>query len=185
MTQERPTIESLQNQVRKLTRGLNSAKQQLESVTAERLSTARELKIVVEQIEASREQLTAANREMLYTRNEITEVREQLRQVKIDLEELLSCIDIPIVMVGRDLRIRRFTKGASTALKLSASHLGRPLHEATSISNLDQLLTDLTYRLESQEREILTSDGRRFLLRIKPYHADNTAEGLVMMLSET
>jgi two-component system CheB/CheR fusion protein len=184
MTRPRPTINSLQHQIRTLTRKLNSSTRQLESVTAERLANAEELKAVIEQIEACHEQITSANREMLQLRNEVINADARLQNVIAELTELLNCIDVPIVLVGKDLRIRRFTKGASKRLKLSKSHVGRPVEEGISIPNVNRLVAEAIDSRESHEGNIMALDGRVYSLRIQPYQRKNTAQGAVLTLIE-
>ena len=56
------------------------------------------------------EELTTLNEELRHTNVELGEVNN-------DLLNLLRSVNIPVVMVGRDLRIRRFTPAAQKTLQ--------------------------------------------------------------------
>ena len=51
----------------------------------------------------------------------------ELQQMNNDLINLLSSMNIPIVMLGNDLRVRRFTPQAEKILNLLPSDVGRPI----------------------------------------------------------
>ena len=51
----------------------------------------------------------------------------ELARFNGDLNNLFSGVNLPILMLGNDLRLRRFTPQAAAAFHLSVSHLGRRL----------------------------------------------------------
>jgi two-component system CheB/CheR fusion protein len=62
--------------------------------------------------------LTTLNEELRHTNIELGEVNN-------DLINLLRSVNLPVVMVSRDLRIRRFTPATQKTLKLIPSDIGR------------------------------------------------------------
>ena len=75
----------------------------------------------------------------------------------------LRSVGIPIVMLGSDLRIRRFTPAAGKVLNLLPGDVGRPvgdLRPAVALPDLDRLLADVMDTVQVQEREVRGQDGR-------------------------
>ena len=52
---------------------------------------------------------------------------DELARLNDDLNNLFSGVNLPILMLGNDLRLRRFTPQAEAAFHLSVSYLGRRL----------------------------------------------------------
>ena len=128
---------------------------------------------------ATNEELTTVNDE-LHNRN------VELTQVNNDLINLLGSVNIPIVMVGRDLRIRRFTPLAEHVLNLIPSDIGRPLSDLRpkiDVPDLDRLIAEVIDTLTPCEREVQDQDGHWYALRIRPYHTmEHRIEGAVVVL---
>lgn len=112
----------------------------------------------------------------------------QLSQLNNDLTNLLNSVNIPIVMLGPDLSIRRYTLQAEKVLGLSSPDVGRPIGNIrmkVSIDGLEQLLEDVMRDMIPQQQE-LERNGSLYNLRISPYRtSDNKIEGVVMTLLDT
>jgi hypothetical protein len=85
--------------------------------------------------------------------------------VNRDLTNLLESISIPLVMVGRDLRIRRFTRAMEPMLNLITSDVGRSI-------------TDLQPRIELPDLRRLLSDAMAGGDRRRAISATRTAAGI-------
>lgn len=81
---------------------LQSANEVIQSGNEELQSTNEELQTSKEELESANEELHTVNEEMQH-RNEL------LAQVNNDLNNLLNNVNLPMVMVGPDLAVRRFT----------------------------------------------------------------------------
>ena len=97
---------------------LRSANEEIQSSNEELQSTNEELETAKEELQSTNEELTTLNEELRHTNLELSEVNN-------DLLNLLRSVNIPIVIVGRDLRIRRFTPATQKTLKLIPSDVGR------------------------------------------------------------
>src|SRR4051812_48970312 len=86
---------------------------------------------------------------------------------------LIDALDIPIIVIGRDCRIARINRAATTALGMTASDVGSPLTNTfAGVENLDKLCAQVMADGVSYRRE--TRNGERtFLLRIAPYRGNN------------
>ncbi len=88
-----------------------------------------------------------------------------------DLNSLLSGFGAPILLLGRDSRIRRFTPEAAELMNLVASDIGRPLSDIDSTLLVPDLLAtvrDVLERAVPREHTITDASGRRFQLTVRP-----------------
>ena len=162
-----------------LNEALKSANEEVMSSNEELQSTNEELETAKEELQSTNEELTTVNEE-LATRN------ADLTQSSNDLSNLLASVDMPIVMIGNDLRIRRYTPKAETVLNLIPSDVGRPITDIRTkldIANLDKLISDAVETLAPTELAVSDSSGRKYYLRVRPYRTDaNKVDGIVMIL---
>ena len=110
----------------------------------------------------------------------------EFSKVNRDLTNLLESISIPLVMVGRDLRIRRFTRGIEPILNLIASDVGRSitdLQPTMELPDLRRLLLDAMDGGNRKPLDVRDSHGRWYSLRILPsVGPDRKIDGAVLML---
>ena len=158
---------------------LRSANEEIQSSNEELQSTNEELETAKEELQSTNEELNTVNEE-LQTRN------MQLAQAGNDLQNLLTNVNIPIIMLGGDLRIRRFTPVSQRLLNLIPTDVGRPLSDINlnlDVSRLDRLAADVIETLTPKTMEVKDLNGRPFSLRIRPYRTeDNKIDGAVIVL---
>jgi PAS domain S-box-containing protein len=82
---------------------------------------------------------------------------------------MLDAVDVPIIVIGRDLRVARINRAATTALGLTGSDIGQDLASTLAgMKNIDELCAEVI--ADGAPRRHETRDGDRcFLLRIAPY----------------
>src|SRR5579872_2467072 len=179
---------------------LASTKLYLQSVIEEQESTTEELKSANEEIQSSNEELQSTNEELLTAKEELQSTNEELTTVNEemqgrnaeltvtnnDLSNLLSSVNIPIVMVGNDLRIRRFTPQAEKVLNLLPNDIGRPIGDfkpKINVPELERLFLDVIDNLTIREAEVSDREGGAYSMWIRPYRTfDNKIDGAVMAL---
>jgi two-component system, chemotaxis family, CheB/CheR fusion protein len=109
-----------------------------------------------------------------------------LAKLNDDLINLLGCVDIPIVMVGLNGRIRRFTPKAGNMLNLIPSDVGRPISDINpnfDKLNLGSLVSEVIETIKIKEMNIKDHKGRWFRLQVRPYKTiENKIEGAVISL---
>jgi two-component system, chemotaxis family, CheB/CheR fusion protein len=144
---------------------LQSANEEVQSANEELQSTNEELETSKEEIQSSNEELTTVNEE-LRTRN------DELDRANNDLNNVFSSVQMAVVILGRDLRIRRFTPLAQRAFNILPSDVGRPIGDINLKLAVDDFPRTLTAAIKegiAQESEVQSDDGRRYLLRVCPY----------------
>ncbi len=113
---------------------------------------------------------------------------QELGSANNDLSNLLSSIQIPIVMLAPDLRIRRFTPQAEHALNLIAADVGRPLSDIkmkVEVPGLEDRILETIRDVTVYEEKVQDGEGRWYHLWIRPYRiADNKIDGAVLALFE-
>ncbi len=172
-------LQSVVEEHESATEELRSANEEIQSSNEELQSTNEELETAKEELQSTNEELNTVNDEM-QTRN------LQLAQAGNDLQNLLSSVNIPIVMLNNDLRIRRFTPVSQRSLNLIPTDVGRPISDINlnlELPRLDGLLAEVIETLTPKMIEVKDLSGRTHSLRIRPYRTeDNKIEGVVMVL---
>ena len=161
--------------------------EELQSANEEILSSNEELQSTNEELETAKEELQSANEELSTVNDELCSRNAEVTQINNDLTNLLSSIDIPVVMVGSDLTIRRFTPRAQEVLGLIPSDVGRPflnINPSVEVRDLQQMVVQVIANSREIEKEVRDQAGNRFHLRILPYRtAEGQAEGAVITLA--
>ncbi len=183
-----------------LRRELAATRESLQTIIEEQEATNEELKSANEEIESSNEELQSTNEELetakeelQSTNEELTTLNEELSNrnlemmgVNNDLGNVLSSIQIPIVMVDNNLKIRRATPTAREVFNITDTDVGRRIVELKpniDIPALDKILREVIGTLSVREREVRDKQDRLYSLRIRPYRtADNKIDGAVLTL---
>ena len=105
---------------------LEAANEELQSANEEILSSNEELQSTNEELDTAKEELQSTNEELNTVNDELQARNEELSRANSDLLNLLSSVQIAVVMVTSDLRIRRFTPMAEKVLNLIPGDVGRP-----------------------------------------------------------
>lgn len=182
------------------------SREQLGAIEAELTRTKENLQAATEELETSNEELQAANEELLASNEELQSTNEELQSVneelysvnaeyqrKIadltelanDMDNLLSSTDIGTIFLDRELKIRKFTPQISESFNLLPQDIGRPIETFTYAVEHPELNEDLKRVLhtgERVERELRDRHGRAFFLRILPYRAKGSVDGVVLTL---
>ncbi|MEO8592457.1 MAG: chemotaxis protein CheB [Candidatus Solibacter sp.] len=173
-------------------RELLATKEYMQSVVEENAATVEQLRAATERAQVGNEELETAQEELESANEELNTLNEELKvsnvefsKVNRDLANLLESISIPMVMVGRDLRIRRFTRAIEPMLNLIASDVGRSitdLQPQMELPDLRRLILDAMESGNRKPRDIRDAHGRWYSLRILPnVGPDGKTDGAVLM----
>jgi two-component system CheB/CheR fusion protein len=165
---------------------LEAANEELQSANEEVLSSNEELQSTNEELDTAKEELQSTNEELNTLNDELHGRNEELSRVNSDLVNLLGSVQIAILIISGDMRIRRFTPMAERALNLIASDIGRPIaHIKPNIDcpDLEQLIEHVVDTMAVEDREVCDRSGRWYSLRIRPYkNVENRIDGAVLTL---
>jgi two-component system CheB/CheR fusion protein len=162
-----------------------AANEELQSANEEVQSANEELQSINEEVETSKEEIQSANEELSTVNDELQNRNRELSTSNNDLTNLLSSVQIAIVMLGPDLRIRRFTPPAEKLLNLIPADLGRPIGDMklkVDVPDLEALVLEVIETISTREREVQDVQGRWYSLRIRPYRTlENKIDGAVIL----
>jgi two-component system CheB/CheR fusion protein len=157
---------------------LSSANEEIQSANEELQSTNEELETAKEELQSTNEELATVNEELENRNLELT-------QANSDLNNLLSSIDVPMLMLSEDLRIRRFTPSAQRLLNLIASDVGRPVSDIKpkfDVPDLSKLALEVIDALSPKAVEVRDPQGHCYSLRLRPYKTvENRVAGAVVV----
>jgi two-component system CheB/CheR fusion protein len=165
---------------------LEAANEELQSANEEILSANEELQSTNEELDTAKEELQSTNEELNTVNEELSARNEELSRANSDLVNLLASVQLAIVMVASDLRIRRFTPMAERVLNLIPSDVGRPISDIKpniDCPDLEKLIQDAIDTFTIQERQVRDRSGNWYSLRIRPYkNVENRIDGAVLAL---
>ncbi|WPB82008.1 chemotaxis protein CheB [Archangium violaceum] len=193
---EPPT--ELAAEVTRLKAELVAAKDYLQSLISEHQTTTDELATLNEEMVAANEELQSTNEELLSakeelqsTNEELSTVNDQLRnrnqeldQVASDLVNVLSSVEIPVIIVDLKLRVRRFTPTASDIASFIPDDVGRPIDDLKLKLKVDELSSRIKSVIDTmspRDWEVQGQNGRWFRMQIRPYRTtDHRLDGAVL-----
>ena len=163
-----------------------AANEELQSANEEVQSANEELQSINEELETSREEIQSSNEELTTVNEELQNRNEELNRVNNDLNNLFGSLQMAIVMVWQDLRIRRFTPMAEKLFNLILTDVGRPIGDIKlnlNIPDLTGVLTEAIDQVAARDLEVQDPSGRWYQLRIRPYRTlDNRIDGAVILM---
>jgi diguanylate cyclase (GGDEF)-like protein/PAS domain S-box-containing protein len=163
-------------------------------------STIEELETSGEELQAANEELLASNEEMQSTNEELHSVNEELYSVNAEHElkikelneltadwrNLVRSIDIGVVFLDNDYRIRLFSPKATEVFNLLPQDSGRDMRHLRSKIADDDIFVALARVIATrtiEESRQTSDDGKTYLRRILPYEGlDHMASGVVITL---
>ncbi|MDZ4858121.1 MAG: PAS domain S-box protein [Candidatus Hydrogenedentes bacterium] len=174
---------------------LQSLQEQHEAANEELQAANEELQSINEELETSKEELESGNEELTTLNEEMIHRNLELNRLNNDLINLQTSVKIAIILLGRDLTIRRVSRQAHEQFGLITTDLGRPishiqhnlpLHSASSANSapdLDKLCAEVIASVREHECEVRDKAGRWHSLRVRPYITlDNKVDGAVLVL---
>jgi two-component system, chemotaxis family, CheB/CheR fusion protein len=179
LSETRDYLQSIQEQH-------EAANEELQASNEEVQSANEELQSLNEELETSKEELESTNEELTTVNEEMANRNAELNRLNADLTNLQTSTKLPIVLLGRDLAIRRFSAQAERQFNLVATDVGRPISIARhnlDVADLEAFIGEVITNVRESEREVRDTDGRWYSLRVRPYMSlDNKVDGAVVVL---
>uniref|UniRef100_UPI0025C72D57 PAS domain-containing protein n=1 Tax=Arenimonas sp. TaxID=1872635 RepID=UPI0025C72D57 len=101
-----------------------------------------------------------------------------------DMQNLLNSTEIATLFLDNHLNVRRFTEKIARVVHLREGDIGRPLSELATTLVYPELFADVQETLRTLafcEKQIATTDGRWYSVRIMPYRTlANIIQGAVI-----
>ena len=164
----------------------DAANEELQASNEEVQSANEELQSINEELETSKEEMESANEELTTVNEEMANRNAELNRLNSDLSNLQSSTKLAILLLGRDLTIRRFSAQAEKQFNLLAADIGRPvsrMRHDLEVADLEEFVEGVIANIRESEREVCGKDGHWYSLRVRPYLTlDNKVDGAVLVL---
>jgi len=108
----------------------------------------------------------------------------ELTRVDTELQHLLGDLDLPLVVVDRELRVQRFTAAARRMVNVIALDIERPITDLgwnVVVADVDRLLKRAIETGSVETQDVQDREGRRYRLSIRP---DANRAGAVIALAD-
>lgn len=177
---------------------IQDLEQELQFTRENLQATIEELETSNEELQATNEELLASNEELQSTNEELQSVNEELHTVNTehqrkimeltelnnDIRNLMESTGVGTLFLDENLEIRKFTPEISKLFKIGEGDIGRPISHLTHhIEDVDlrHLVEGAQAGNQRLEKEIRTTGGSWFLMRLMPYRIGSESySGLVM-----
>lgn len=167
----------------------------LQAINEDSQATSEEFQSMNEELQSANEELETAQEELQATNEEITTVNDELQNrisqltvLNDDLSNLLASIHLPVIMVGKDLHVRRFTRAAGKVFHLIPADIGRPLTDLKLRINLpdfEAIISEVISTASAKEQEVQDDSGKWYFVQMRPYKtSDNKIDGAIIMVAD-
>jgi two-component system CheB/CheR fusion protein len=191
--------ESIKNgQISDLRHELASTKETLQTIIEEQEATNEELRAALEEVQSSNEELQSTNEELETAKEELQSTNEelntlneelanrnsQLTRMHDDLNNLFTNIDVSVIVLDNNLKIRLFNPIAEKLFNLIPTDVGRPISDIRLRITLPKLEAQLKEVLENfvpKQKEVKDSKDHWYEMRIRPYlTVEKKIDGVVL-----
>lgn len=184
LAQARRELDENREYLRRVIEQHEIAIEELRAAHEELQSSNEEMQSTNEELRTAKEELQSANEELVTVNDELNNRNNELGGVNNDLSNVLNAASIPIVMVGMDLRVRRYTPAAERLLRTSPGDIGRMITDiryTVDVPGLRQMLADAIQTLAVQQCKVQNRGGRWFSVQVRPYRTiDDRIDGAVI-----
>jgi len=179
-------IQQYRDEIQALREETRASREELQAANEELQSTNEELQSANEELTTSKEEMQSMNEELQTINSELQTKLDDLALAQSDLQNTLNSIEIAILFLDLNMNVRRYTDRAAQIINLRESDVGRPLSDLTTCLQYPTLSADAQETLRTlafSEKQVPTTDGRWFSVRIMPYkRLDNMIDGVVVTL---
>ncbi len=189
-----PRVGELEHELTVTREHLQTVIQELESANEELQATNQELQSSNEELQATNEELETTNEELQSTNEELQTVNDELQaksnellEKATDLQNVSSGIEMPVIILDRDLRVRLFNESARALFEITQSDLGAQITQLASTIDLPDMRRKFQRVIETgvaYRADITDVGGRVYALTISPYRdSDKVIVGAVFTAS--
>jgi len=163
-----------------------AANEKLRAANEELQSTNEEYHSTAEELETSKEELQSINEELHTVNSELKHKLDEISHAHSDLQNFMAATEGGTLFLDRALHINRFTPIVADLFNITPTDRGRSITDFThrlDYANLEKDAQQVLDTLIPIERESQSTDGRRYLMRLRPYRTiDNRIDGVVLTL---
>jgi len=149
------------------------SKEEYKSSNEELQSTNEELQSTNEELTTTKEEVQSLNEQLKTVNFEIQDKFEDLLLVTSDMKNQMDSMKIATLFLNNKLYVKHFTNQMSEVSRLIASDVGRPITDIASdliYPELKEDVREVMRTLITVEKQVVSSTGNWFNVRILPYH---------------
>lgn len=184
-----PKISELKKRLDQTQMELQATIEELETSNEELKSANEELQANNEELESSKEELQSTNEELETVNTELFKKTQELIQADDDMNNLFATMEVAVVFLDNQLRIKRFTPEAKKIFNLNEKRdIGRAVSDITNKINYDNLSSDAEEVLDKLQRKKVSVrfKNQNFMVRIVPYRSGkNVIDGVLITFLDT
>jgi two-component system CheB/CheR fusion protein len=177
-------IADLEQELQFSNENLQATIEELETSNEELQATNEELLASNEELQSTNEELQSTNEELITVNAEYQAKIIELTQMSNDVENLLSCSGIEVLILDENYEIRKYSPGITRIFHIMDKDAGRPIHHLShKLEEFDPL--SAIQRVEKDSKGISfekqDTQGRTYLVHVLPYHiAPDTYAGFML-----
>lgn len=161
-----------------------SSSDELATANEELVAANEELQSTNEELQSAKEELQSTNEELGTVNDQLRSRNHELDEVASDLVNILASVEMPVIIVDLELRVRRFTPAVRGIARFIPEDVGRPIDDLklkVQVDDLPDRIRDVIASLSPRSWEVRDHDGRWFSMQIRPYRTtDNRLDGAVL-----
>jgi two-component system CheB/CheR fusion protein len=158
--------------------------EELMSANEEILSSNEELQSTNEELETAKEELQSSNEELSTVNEELQNRNTELDELNNDLTNLLGTMNVSMLILDLDLRIRRASPMAEKLLNLIPADVGRRLTDMrpnVEIPDVGGLVQGVIETVTPRHLQVHDAQGRTYSMHVRPYKTrDRRIDGVVI-----
>ena len=167
---------------------LDQSVSEQETVNEELQAANEELLTANEELQSSNEELQSVNEELYTVNTEYQQKMSELSDLNDDIANFLSSTLTGIIFVDNKLNIRRYTDYVTSEFSVMDHDIGRSLAFISyhfPAVDITEICTNVLKTLIPDEREVTTTSGKMFFMRVAPYRStENKILGCVITLMD-
>jgi len=181
------------NDMRTVTEEQEAVNEELQSANEELLSGSEELQSLNEELETSKEEMQSTNEEITIVNNELLDRNAQLDSARNYTEGIINTIRDPLIILDKDLRVKRATGGFYTKFKVTKQEtegryfydLGNKQWDIPALRTLlESILPDKKVFADYEVTHVFPAIGRRVMC-VNTRQLDNVnGEPLILLAIE-
>jgi two-component system CheB/CheR fusion protein len=177
-------LQRSREEIHALRQEMRASQEELQAANEELQSTNEELQSANEELTTSKEEAQSMNEELQTINGELQTKLDDLALAQSDMQNLLNSTDIATLFLDSHFNVRRYTEQIARVIHLRETDIGRPLKELASTLIYPELHADVKETLRTlafTEKQVATTDGHWFTVRIMPYRTlANVIQGVVI-----
>ena len=166
-------VEDLEDELLKTRESLRNAIEELEANNEEFQSANEELTASNEELHATNEELHSVNEELFVVNSQYEKKIDEVNQANNDIKHLLSNLDIGVIFLDKELKIRYYSPIAEELFNLEEQDIGRPIrHFRSKLIDNSALEDECQAVIDSciaSDQQVKSQDTKVYQKKVLPY----------------